>query len=202
MRSFALSAVAVMLSPVLTVAEWKPLFNGADLRGWDTSRSQQWIRNGAWTVEDGAIVGRFDPQHPGPGWLLSKDQFGDFKLRLKFWISEGGNSGVTVRAPSGAANPARAGYEIQIKSKDQGQKNPTGSIYDVAAAKGGKIREEQWNDLEILCKGPVIQVRLNGEEVASANNERSLKGAVGFQIHGQKPHPDVAKFKDIQIETY
>jgi hypothetical protein len=202
--TLALPIAAALLLPVDVWGEWLQLFNGRDLQGWDTSRSQRWTRNGSWTVEDGALVGRWDPKHPGPGWLLTSTEYDDFRLRMKFWISPGGNSGVAVRDKSrGAENPAYSGYEIQILSNDAGKKNPTGSIYSVAPAPaGGKLREGEWNDLQILCKGPRITVWLNGEEIATAADERSAKGAIGFQVHGRQAHDDVVKFKEIEIETY
>jgi hypothetical protein len=198
-RAIAGTMLAAMAAPL--GAEWKPLFNGKDLGGWDTSRSGASIRNGKWTVENGALIGGWDPEHPGPGWLLTEREYGDFKLKLQFRISRGGNSGVAVRdASRGAKNPARAGYEIQIKSDDKGAKNPTGSIYDVAAAPDGRIRELEWNDLEIHCQGSRITVWLNGEKAAEARDERSRRGAIGFQIHGQKPHQDTVAFRNILID--
>lgn len=183
-------------------AEWKPLFNGRDLSGWDTSRSRSSTKNSKWTIEDGVLVGAWDPEHPGPGWLLTQADYGDFRLRLEFWITRGGNSGVAVRdASHGAKNPAYAGYEIQILSNDAQAKNPTGSIYGVAAAPGGLLREEQWNQMEVICKGPSIRVLLNGREVANAVNERSSRGAIGFQVHGRLPHNDLAKFRNVMIEV-
>jgi hypothetical protein len=200
-RRAAVGLLALCFATGPAAAEWKPLFNGHDLAGWDTSRGRPSIRNGKWTIEDGALVGGWDKAHPGPGWLLSGRDYADFRLKLQFWISRGGNSGVAVRDPShGAQNPARAGYEIQIKSDDKDAKNPTGSIYDAASAPGGKLRELEWNDLEIRCQGPLIAVWLNGEKVAEAKDERSLRGAIGFQIHGQKEHADLVKFRNIMID--
>lgn len=195
---WAVALFAAQPSP----AAWKPLFDGRDLKGWDTSRSQGMTRNGKWTVEDGVLVGAWDPAHPGAGWLLTEADYGDFRLKLKFWASRGTNSGVAIRdASHGAKNPAFAGYEIQIKSQDKDFKNPTGSIYDLVAAPGGKIRELEWNGLEIRCKGPAITVLLNGEKVAEANDSRSSRGAIGFQIHGRTPHHDIIKFKDVLIDA-
>lgn len=69
------------------------LFNGRDFTGWHKAA------NGIWTIEDGAIVGRFDRARPGPGYVFTNREFANFDLRLEFWISKGGNSGVYVRQP-------------------------------------------------------------------------------------------------------
>src|SRR5688500_18015930 len=80
-------------SVALLKAAPRSIFNGRDLTGWTAHG------HGRWTVEDGAIVGRFDESRPGPGYLLTDEQFADFRLDLEFWISKGGNSGVYVRQP-------------------------------------------------------------------------------------------------------
>jgi len=72
------------------VGGFRPLFNGRDLSGWRT------LKNGVWTVEDGAIVGR-QGENSGGGWLVTEKPFGDFEVRFRFRMSRGGNSGVAFR---------------------------------------------------------------------------------------------------------
>src|SRR5262245_53023740 len=101
----------------LAVAGSQRIFNSRDLTGWRKAG------HGLWTVEDGAITGRFDTAHPGPGYLFSEHEYGNFELRLEFWISKRGNSGVYVRQPwrqfgtKGDERPAHSpgdGVEVQI----------------------------------------------------------------------------------------
>ena len=40
----------------------------------------------------------------------------------------------------------------------------------------------------------------SGEKVPEANDGRSSRGAIGFQIHGRNPHHDIVKFKDVLID--
>src|SRR5438045_6639542 len=77
----------------LAMAGAQRIFNGHDLTGWRKAG------HGIWTVEDGAITGRFDRLRPGPGYLFTEREYDDFDLRLEFWISKRGNSGVYVRQP-------------------------------------------------------------------------------------------------------
>ena len=171
---------------------WTALFNGKDLAGWKT------VGLGLWTVEEGAIVGRNNPEKRGNYWLVTNEEYGDFTLRLKFWITPNGNSGVAIRDPSraeGPQTPAHMGYEIQILDRP-GSKMPTGSIYLIQPAVDGLHRSGEWNELEIRCRGPRIETWVNGTKAAEAEHTRSVLGTIGLQIHDKDA---VVKFKDIFI---
>ena len=118
--------------PFLCGAEqWTKLCNGRDLDGWEKVNT-----GGSWTVEQGMIVARRTPPDRGASWLVTKQDYGDFILRLKFKSStENYNSGILIRDPAHAKlfRPAYSGFEIIIA---QGQKdeNTNGAIYYVAQA--------------------------------------------------------------------
>jgi hypothetical protein len=183
-----------LLFALPAAAGWKPLFDGKDFAGWER------VGKALWTIEEGGvIVGSSDPANPGTGWLVTEKEYSDFRLRLKFWITPGGNSGIGIRDPSharGPQSPAHMGYEIQILDAP-GAKNPTGSIYLLAPAPDGKIRSGQWNEFLITCRGPHIEVELNGEKVSEIDHDRSRRGAIGLQMHSKNM---TVKFKDLQIE--
>ena len=124
----------------------RTLFDGKSLQGWNRHA------NGIWTVEDSVLVGRSDHAKPGPGYLFTEVEFGDFRLRLDWYITKGGNSGVFVRQPArtmgtkGDDRPAQQpgdGVEIQIDYDDP--KNLTGAVYN--RRKPDKVvgAEERWN---------------------------------------------------------
>lgn len=194
MRLRLLAGLIMVLGMALpAAARWRPLFNGKDFTGWEQ------VGKALWSVKDRVIVGSSDPANPGTGWLVTKKEYGDFRLRLQFWITPGGNSGVAIRDPSrarGPRTPAHMGYEIQILDVAHAV-NPTGSIYDVAPAPDGKIKSGQWNEFLITCRGSHIEVALNGEKVAEADNDRSGRGTIGLQMHSKNM---TVKFKDLEIE--
>ncbi|MDZ4798696.1 MAG: DUF1080 domain-containing protein [Bryobacteraceae bacterium] len=181
----------------------RTLFDGRSLKGWKHSA------NGIWTIEDGVLVGRCDHAKPGPGYLFTEEEFGDFRLRLEWFITKGGNSGVYVRQPQrefgakGDARPAQIretdGVEVQIDYNDP--KNLTGAIYN----RKGPIKvvgvEDQWNRYDIECRGQRIVVRLNGEQVNLWLPLPADRGLVGMQIHGGQPHDHVVKFRNITVEA-
>lgn len=188
--------------PVTFLLATVSLFNGSDLIGW------QFGGRGTWTVENGAIVGRSDHSHPGPGYLMSAREFQDFRLSTEFWVSKGGNSGIYVREPNQIwghlddTRPAHGdlrGYEIQVDFNSK--KNPTGSVYNLSPAIRVVGEEEAWNRMEIECRGSVIKVWVNGELVNEFTKAKVQKGVVGMQIHGQKPHDHVVKYRNIRITS-
>jgi alkaline phosphatase D len=177
-----------------------PLFNGRDFSGWERAG------NAIWTVEYGALAGRFDHGKPGPGYILTQQEYGDFRLKLDFFVSKGGNSGVYVREPRrvwglrGDQRPAHgpeSGYEIQIDYNDPD--NPTGSFYGVQRARLTAGGEERWNSMEIEATGPRLRVWVEGQLVNEIAGARSLRGVIGLQSHGGSPHVHVVRFRNIQI---
>src|ERR1051325_5793323 len=73
--------------------EFKSIFNGKDLTGWDGNPK-------FWSVKDGALTGQTTKENPTPHntFLIWRDgKVDDFELRLKFKIV-GGNSGIQYRS--------------------------------------------------------------------------------------------------------
>jgi 3-keto-disaccharide hydrolase len=150
-------------------------------------------------------VGRSDHNNPGPGYLMTEGEYEDFRLTLDFWISQRGNSGVYVREPHqtwghlGDQRPAHGeprGYEIQIDFNDK--KNPTGSVYGTHASSKLVGGEERWNRYEIECRGAAVAVKVDGELVTEYDGLRVQKGCIGLQVHGQRPHDHVCRFRAIE----
>lgn len=179
----------------LRAEAWKPLFNGKNLDGWEV------VNGGNWSVEDGAIVVHRLPNDTRGGWLVTRADYSDFVVRLKFWsASNDFNSGILIRDSGHAmvSRPAFHGFEIQIQ---QGERDPntTGAIYDVARAYPKTIGAKEWADLEVRCEGDHITTFFHGEKLAETHTRRSYFGAIGLQMHGGK-EPVEYRFKDIEIQ--
>jgi hypothetical protein len=80
-----------------TEAGFRPLFDGATLRGWNRrTRSAAHPSLGKWLVEDGVIVGGQDP--PGVGsYLVSEEAFDDFELLIEARPDWPADTGILVR---------------------------------------------------------------------------------------------------------
>ena len=86
----------------------KPLFDGQSLAGWEGAGQPA---ENAGRSTDGTIVCTGEK---GP-WLRSKEQYGDFNLRLEYKLKAGGNSGVYIRVPeNGNHHGDGAGIEVQV----------------------------------------------------------------------------------------
>jgi uncharacterized protein len=149
-------------------------------------------------------------------WLYTKADYHEFDLHVEYWIPPGGNSGVSIRdgsrghfaigesdaerpdlAKFAKTTPAHIGYEIQILDENA-EKNPTGSIYDVASAKNPPQRRGEWNALEVESRDGLVRVRVNGEVVAESAGDpaRAKVGPIGLQLHDQFT---TASFRNVRL---
>ena len=191
-----LSAFILSLITQYAIAsQWRPLFNGKDLSGWQPIAGA----DGHWKVADGNLY-----CEGGGGWLSTSEQYGDFELELEFRVPEAGNSGVFLRAPH-QGNPAYQGMEIQVLD-DYAEKYAnlrpaqyTGSLYDVAPATKRVTKPAgQWQTMSILCDGRRVRVKVNGETIVDVNLDdhqeklethpglNRVKGYIGLQGHGSR----------------
>jgi hypothetical protein len=179
-----------------------PLFNGRDLTGWEGAGADA---AACWKVEDGAIV---CTGAKGP-WLRSREEHGDYNLRLAYKLKEAGNSGVYIRVPeNGNHHGENSGIEVQVLD-DHAAKYATlkpyqytGSLYAIVPADPRVCRAAgEWNTLEIDCQGTSYLVVHNGVVVIRATNEqhpelakRLTSGFLGLQNHSEE-----VWFKDLRL---
>jgi hypothetical protein len=212
MRSLFWSACCLLLLPMMSPAaawaadEWKPLFNGKDLTGW------QPIGGAAtsWHVEDDMLY----CSGGGGGWLATDKEYANFELELEFRLPPGGNSGVFLRAPK-EGDGAYAGMEIQVlddPAKEYANIQPwqhCGSIYGVVAAKEGALKKAgEWQKYRIVCNGRKVKVTLNDMVIVDANLDdhkdkeashpglKRTTGFIGLQNHGTR-----LDYKNIRIHV-
>jgi len=197
---------AISMSVTAADKEFKPLFNGKDLTGWQGMGGP--MTN--WEVKEGVLscTGK-----GGSAWIATQEEYTNFELKLEYNIPENGNSGVFIRAPKNGA-PWVAGLEIQVLD-DYGSKwknlKPvqfTGSIYAVQAPSSRVTKKAgEWQSMRIRCNGNQCCVWINGTCVidakldvlaAKAKNVTGLKrtqGFIGLQNHASPVH-----FRNIQIK--
>jgi hypothetical protein len=141
---------------------WVLLFNGRDLGGWKNNDGKPVAAK----IDDGAVN-----VHNTGGYLLVYDQpFGDFVLKcdVKMGPPES-NSGVFLRTGD-LADPIYTALEVQVYDGPLSGNQDFGAIYDlVAPSKDATKASGEWNSLEIRCEGPLVSVKINGEEVTTIN---------------------------------
>ncbi|HSI72283.1 MAG TPA: DUF1080 domain-containing protein [Fimbriimonas sp.] len=147
---FVALALASTLTAPLQPQEFKRptnaivLFDGADTSEWVMRDGKKPF---AWTVVDGAMVVK-----AGQSDIMTKREFGDYRLHLEFYIPLEASKKDQARSNSGVYNQGR--YEIQILDS---YKNPTykfggvGSLYSQKDPDADAVKPpENWNIYDIL----------------------------------------------------
>ena len=101
--------------------------------------------------------------------LWTKESYGDFILDLEFKVAEESNSGIFLR--SGDIKNVLKALEIQVHDSADGSKyGMVAAIYDaMPPSKPMSKPIGEWNHFTITCKGPLVSVVFNGEEVIKAD---------------------------------
>ncbi len=181
-----------------------PLFNGKDFAGWEGDTEK------TWKIEDGCIVGgSFDTVVPRNEFLCTKQNYGDFELKVTFKLvgdSAKANAGVQFRTQRIPNHHEVSGYQA-----DAGQ-DYWGALYDESRRKKvlvkpakdlieKLVKKEDWNEYTIRCEGPKIQLKLNGTvtvDYTEMEEKIDRTGIIGLQIHGGAKAK--AYYKEITIE--
>ena len=206
--SFALLPVALGCAQA---GDWKPLFNGKDLTGW------QHVGPGSFEVKDGMLrpVG-------GMGLLYYKEKpIGDAVIRVVYKTSrQDDNSGIYFRIPIEPREewmPVHYGLEAQIYDAGD-DSHCTGVLYSLSKALSRPSKPPgEWNTMEITIDGPRTIVMLNGQKVTDytegqpvperkhpwepQRGRRSDSGYIGLQNHAREDKTDSEiYFKEISVK--
>lgn len=208
-RSRLAAGILLLLiaSPVCSDDDgFTPLFTDSDaLAEWSVRRWNDVAQPAddavVWTVTDGVLRG----SEPRGTWLVSKREYGDFVLDFEWKLGDRGNGGCGLRFPA-AGDPAFDGLELQmVDPRYYGdQQVPaselTGSLYRAVAPSEQLFKPNDWNRYVVTCRGPQVQVELNGKLVLDVNldeqteavqrhdgtpalplKDRPRRGHIGFQ---------------------
>jgi len=170
---------------------WVTLLDGTNLDHWNH------IGDANWRLEDGVVVA-----DKGSGYLVSKQSYTDFQLRVEFWVDEDANSGVFIRC----TNPDKVGtdsaYEVNIYDKRPDPTYGTGAIVNVAKVEPMPKAGGKWNVYEITAKGPQFTVILNGQTtVDSAQDSKFASGRIALQYGASVvKEKGIVKFRKVEIK--
>lgn len=153
----------------------------------------------------GEPVWRFDSAGVEAGsqeamaFLLSTDEFKDFRLSVEFWVENNTNSGIFIRCRPASRvadlNPDRC-YEINIWDEHPDQNHRTGSIVTLVTPAAHVNTVGKWNRYVIEAVGSSIEVTLNGQNTASLDDDRSAVGLIALQYAGK----GLLRFRKLTIE--
>jgi hypothetical protein len=169
---------------------WVSLFNGRDLSNWEIQCQTADRDKEFWKVDQGTILcdsmGRKNHNYV---WLMTREEFSDFELRLKFqaYRDSSGNSGLQFRSRFDSAIEGGwlNGPQVDIHPPAE-QSWRTGLIYDETREEGRWVFPslkdwrigpefrpahyvfkyaddgDGWNELVLRCEGMKVQTILNG----------------------------------------
>jgi hypothetical protein len=184
---------------------YAPLFDGKSLAGWEGNES-------VFQVRDGAIVaGTLKENIPHNEFLASKNEYGDFELRLEAkLVGKGQNAGIQFRSQRIEDHFEMIGYQCDMGSANG--KPIWGALYDESRRRkflvqpdaeklNAVLKPDDWNELVVRCEGQRVQIWVNGlQTVDYQEPDDSLpgRGRLGLQIHGGEPAE--ASYRNIRIK--
>jgi hypothetical protein len=164
---------------------WITLFDGSNLNSWEP------IGNANWRLLEGGIV----QADLGNGFLVSKQEYGDFELRAEFWVDATANSGIFIRATDPKRVTGSNAYEVNIYDTRPDPSYGTGAIVNVAKVSPMPKAANQWNTYDIIAKGDQFTVILNGTKTVDGAKDAKLpKGRIALQ-YGQ----GIVRFRKVEI---
>lgn len=177
---------------------FRALFNGKDLSGWDGDLS-------LWKVSDAVIVGD-SPGIKHNQFLATKDEFGDFELKLEFRLKDGvGNSGVQFRTKRVPNSTEVSGYQADIGENywgclyDESRRNKI--LVQAPADFEKSLKKGDWNEYTIRAEGDHIVLKVNGVttvDYKEADPEIARRGIIALQVHSGGPLK--VEFRNIRIK--
>jgi hypothetical protein len=179
----ALALSTVGLRAQTPAAGWVTLFDGTNLNSFNM------VGNANWKLADGVVEAT-----SGSGFLVTKETYNNFEIRVEFWVDEGANSGVYMRCQDAAKITDMTCYEANIFDKRPDQTGRTGAIVHVAKPIAVVDAGGQWNTYEITAKGPQLSVRLNGTLTSQAEDAKFTSGPIALQYMA-----GTVRFRRVQI---
>ena len=205
-RCIVYALALALASPCLAQedAGFMPLFDGKSLAGWEGNEKTFRTENGA------IIAGSQSERIAHNEFLASRDEYGDFELRLQARLTgKGQNAGVQFRSQRVPDHFEMIGYQCDMGTM-RGQ-SIWGALYDESRRRKflveppqDKLKEavkvDDWNDLVIRCEGPRIQIWVNGVQTVDYTETDAAiprTGRLGLQIHGGEPAE--AAYRNIRV---
>ena len=179
MKTFATSALATLslaaaLGGCASMGGSTVLVDGT--RGLDNFNR---VGEANWTAVDGAIQATQGGKDPA--YLVTKNSYKDFMIKVEFWASDDANSGVFMRCQNPAVIGDETCYEANIFDQRPDPTYGTGAIVKVAAVSPMPKAGGKWNTYEITVKGNRLVLVLNGVKTVDVQDSKLASGPIALQ---------------------
>lgn len=180
-------ALALLLSPAaaLQAAEEVVDMSGS-FEGW------RMLGDANWRIENGEFVA---DSATGMSHLVTEESFSDVRIQAEFWVSEGANSGIFMRASDPANITDTTAYEVNIFDTRPDQTYRTGGVVHFAAPAVVINTAGKWNSYDITMQGDHLLVVLNGEQVVDLRDATYASGPISLQYGS-----GTVKFRNVRIQ--
>jgi len=166
-------------------AGWTTLFDGKNFNNFTMTG------NANWRISDG--VAEADVPR---GYLVSKESYSDFDLRMEVWTLPESNAGVILRTQDPRDPGIENAYEVNINDQRKDQSGRTGSIVNVAKPLVKFDSGNKWITVEISARGPRLTVKMDGILTAEATDTKYARGPIALQAAGGP-----VKYRNVQIRV-
>ena len=204
-----LATLAFFSPRLLAQDSWVSLFNGTNLNGWRSAKSENFPAYG-WIINDGVLTVHDNKgeESAGGGDIITRKRYSDFELNADFKLTPGANSGIKIfvqpdispidkKTGVKTAVGSAIGMEFQVlddalhpdaKLGKNGDRT-IGSLYDLMPAPKDKkvLPIGEWNSARILSRGKHVEFWLNGQKTVAFE-----RGSEDFRAHVAE-----SKFKNI-----
>ena len=175
--SLAFSLALLCLAPMSGFAqgEWITLIDGTEgLENFDA------LGDANWTAEMSSIRAT---EGSGASFLVSKQSYSNFELRVEFWATHDANSGVYMRCQNPQRITDRDCYEANIfDQRPEAAQYGTGGIVHVAPVSEPLPKAgDRWNVYKLIMDGNHLIVELNGERTVDVRDDKLASGPFALQ---------------------
>ena len=189
-QHLAAIAATTLLAACATMGDsagWTTLIDGE--KGMDNFTR---VGDANWTATDGAVQATQGGKDPA--YLVSKQSYTNFAMRVEFWASDDANSGVFMRCQDRNAIGDESCYEANIFDQRPDPTYGTGAIVKVAAVSPMPKAGGKWNVYEITVRGTQLTLVLNGVKTVDVQDSKLASGPFALQW-GR----GTIKFRKVQI---
>ena len=170
-------------------AGWTTLIDGE--KGMDNFAR---VGDANWTATDGAVQATQGGKDPA--YLVSKQSYTNFEMRVEFWASDDANSGVFIRCQDRSTVTDENCYEANIFDQRPDPTYGTGAIVKVAAVSPMPKAGGKWNTYEITAQGTHLVLMLNGVKTVDVQDSKLASGPIGLQWGA-----GTIKFRKVEIRS-
>ena len=181
------AAYAVAPKAAAQDAGWTVLFDGKNLDQWNQ------VGESNWHIVDGDVVA--DKGGKDAGYLVSKQSYKNFIVRVEFWPSDDANSGIYFRCLDPKKITDRTCYEANIFDQRKDPSYGTGAITRYVEVNPMPKAGGKWNIYEVTVNGRDITAVLNGQTTAKLRNGMFDEGPIALQ-HGAGS----IKFRKVEVK--